>query len=243
MSFSEENVSEVKEGRRKMNMQCEQFERILEQQDEGTLPQPALSHVDECESCRSLFADIGEIRGAAMELGAEGIAPPERIWVSLRNQLEAEGIIHDAQDAPQPTRRGWWSAFQRSALAGAFLALILVAATTMTFKQDTSQFATPPQIAVEQNTSPIPSADSVFKEEVLTVGNDSVPGMPAEDAAVTASIRRNLGIVDNFIAMCEKSVREQPDNEMAREYLYGAYEQKAELLATATSRSLTGGLQ
>ena len=60
---------------------------------------------------------------------------------------------------------------------------------------------------------------------------------------MTASIRRNLGIVDNFIAMCEKDVREQPDNEMAREYLYGAYEQKAELLATATSRSMTGGLQ
>ena len=62
-------------------------------------------------------------------------------------------------------------------------------------------------------------------------------------AAVTASFRRNLGIVDNFIAMCEKSVREEPDNEMAREYLYGAYEQKAELLATATSRSMSGGLQ
>jgi hypothetical protein len=224
-------------------MQCEQFEQILEQQDEGPLPQPALSHMDQCEGCRSLFADFGEIRGAAMELGVEGIAPPERIWVSLLNQLEAEGIIHDPQDAPQPARHGWWSAFQRPALAGAFLALILVAATTMTFKQDSSQLPFQPQVALEQNSPAIPSADSVFKEEVLTVGNDLVPGLPAEDAAVTASIRRNLGIVDNFIAMCEKSVREQPDNEMAREYLYGAYEQKAELLDTATSRSLTGGLQ
>ena len=225
-------------------MQCEQFEQILEQHDDGPLPQPALSHVDECESCRSLFADFGEIRGAAMELGVEGIAPPNHIWVSLLNQLEAEGIIHDGHGAAQSVRQGWWSAFQRPALAGAFLALILVAATAMTFKQDSSQFAAPPQIAaVEQNSPAIPSADTVFKEEVLTVGNDSVPGLPTEDAAVTASIRRNLGIVDNFIAMCEKSVREQPDNEMAREYLYGAYEQKAELLATATSRSLTGGLQ
>jgi len=50
-------------------------------------------------------------------------------------------------------------------------------------------------------------------------------------------------VVDHFIAMCENSVREQPDNEMAREYLYGAYEQKAELLATAMNRSVTGGLQ
>jgi len=43
--------------------------------------------------------------------------------------------------------------------------------------------------------------------------------------------------------MCEKNVREQPENEMAREYLYGAYEQKAELLAAAMDRSTSGGLQ
>ncbi len=75
------------------------------------------------------------------------------------------------------------------------------------------------------------------------VGGDSIPGLNNRDRAVTDSIRRNLGVVDKFIAMCEKSVREQPDNEMAREYLYGAYQQKAELLATATNRSVAGGLQ
>ena len=92
-------------------------------------------------------------------------------------------------------------------------------------------------------TSTVPAADSVFKEEMLNVGSDSVPGFRKEDAAVTASIRRNLSIVDNFIQICEKSVREQPDNELAREYLYGAYQQKAELLATAMNRSMSGGLQ
>jgi hypothetical protein len=46
-----------------------------------------------------------------------------------------------------------------------------------------------------------------------------------------------------LIVLCEKSVHEEPDNQMAREYLYGAYQQKAELLATAMNRSVTGGLQ
>ena len=100
-----------------------------------------------------------------------------------------------------------------------------------------------PQFAPDQEAPPILSADSVFKQESLSVGNDSIPGLQKRDAAVTDSIRRNLGIVDNFIALCEKSVREQPDNQMAREYLYGAYEQKAELLATAMNRGTTGGLQ
>ena len=35
----------------------------------------------------------------------------------------------------------------------------------------------------------------------------------------------------------EKSVREQPSDPLAREYLYGAYQQKAVLLATALDRS------
>jgi len=83
----------------------------------------------------------------------------------------------------------------------------------------------------------------VFKAEMVTVVNQNIPGFPAHDAAVTDSIRRNLNIVDNFIAMCKNDVREQPENEMAREYLYGAYKQKAELLATAMDRSGMGGLQ
>ena len=172
---------------------------------------------------------------------------PERVWVSLRNQLEAEGLIRGAQTAPQAAShgsRGWWAVFQRPAVAGAFLALVLAAASTVGYLSNFSQTAAHvPQLAPQQETSSVPSADSVFKEEVLTVGSDSIPGLQKQDAAVTDSIRRNLQIVDNFIAICEKSVREQPDNQMAREYLYGAYQQKAELLATATNRSMTGGLQ
>jgi len=228
-------------------MQCKQFERILEQQDEGALPKPALAHLEACEACRTLSADFTAIRDMALELGAEPIAPPERVWVSLRNQLEAERLIHGPQTAPlstSPAGPGWWAVFQRPAVAGAFLGLLLAAASTVGYWSELPQSAVHyPQLAPQQEVSSVPSADSVFKEEVLTVGNDLIPGLQRQDTAVTASIRRNLQIVDNFIAICEKSVREQPDNEMAREYLYGAYQQKAELLATATNRSLTGGLQ
>jgi hypothetical protein len=40
--------------------------------------------------------------------------------------------------------------------------------------------------------------------------------------------------------MCEKSVREEPQNDVAREYLYGAYQQKAELLAMMVERGALG---
>jgi hypothetical protein len=232
-------------------MQCEQFEQILEEQDGGALPDPAIMHVEACEPCRALLADFGAIRDVALELGAEGIAPPERVWISVRNQLEAEGLIreltrgltHDPQAAPPSTGAGWWTVFQRPAVAGAFLGLVLAASVTVGYWSNSPQTAMQPQLAAQQETSPVPSADSVFKEEILTVGSDSIVGLQRQDTAVSDSIRRNLGIVDNFIQVCEKSVREEPDNPMAREYLYGAYQQKAELLATAMNRSIPGGLQ
>jgi hypothetical protein len=223
-------------------MQCKQFEQMLVQQDDGALPQPALAHLEGCEACRALNADFTAIHDVALELGAEGIAPPERVWISLRNQLEAERLIREPQtESPRPGP-GWWVALQLPTIASAFLSMILAGAVTVSYRWGSPQSAAPPQLALEEASS-VPSADSVFKEEVLTVGGDEFPGLQRQNTAVSHSIRRNLQIVDNFIAMCEKSVREQPDNQMAREYLYGAYQQKAELLATAMNRDMTGGLQ
>jgi hypothetical protein len=224
-------------------MQCHQLEQILEQQADGPLPEPAVAHISGCKACRALTADLEAIHDAVLQLGAEGIAPPEHVWISLRNQLEAEGIIRELGATPQSAEHGWWFAFQRPALAGAFLSLVLAAAGLISYTGDSAQNGSHPQFEVTQVSSAVPSADNVIREELQTIRNGDIPGFQERDAAVTDSIRRNLNIVDNFIALCEKSVREQPENEMAREYLYGAYEQKAELLATATNRSTLGGLQ
>ena len=116
-----------------MNMQCEQFEQLLEQQGDGALPKPALAHLETCEACRALSADFGAIHDMALELGAETIAPPERVWISLRNQLEAERLILGPQAAPRSASHGWWAAFQRPAIAGAFLGLVLAAASTVSY--------------------------------------------------------------------------------------------------------------
>jgi hypothetical protein len=227
-------------------MKCKEFEQILEQQDAGPLPKTALAHMEKCGTCRVLSADFDAIQGLALELATVDADPPERMWISLRNQLEAEGVIHDSDAARQsasPANPGWWAVFQRPAVAGAFLGLVLAAAGTIGYLSNFAQTAVQSQLAPVQEASSVPSADSVFKEEVLSVGSDSVAGLQRQDTAVTDSIRRNLQIVDNFIAVCEKSVHEQPDNQIAREYLYGAYQQKAELLATAMNHNLTGGLQ
>ncbi len=223
-------------------IKCDEFERILEQQDDGALPQPALTHMEACEACRFLAADLSAIRDAALELGAEEPPVPERVWIALRNQIDAEEI-HAARRSAASLEAGWWAAFQRPALAGAFLSIIVAAAALVGYQSGSVPMTAHSPLAPLADSAPILSAEKEFKEESQAFGNALLPELRQQDAAVTDSFRRNLGVVDHFIAMCENSVREQPDNEMAREYLYGAYEQKAELLATAMNRNVTGGLQ
>jgi hypothetical protein len=228
-------------------MHCAQFEQVLEQQDFEALPKPALAHLETCAACGALYADFGAIHSMAAEIAAAPVAPlPEHIWISLRNQLEAEGLIHDPITPVRSTAQtgsAWWSVFQKPALAGAFLGLVLASAGALSFLSNSQSSISQSAMAPVQDTASISSPSGVFKEEVLNVNDDGIAGVQRQDTAVTNSIRRNLQIVDNFIAVCEKDVREQPDNQMAREYLYGAYQQKAELLATAMNRNVTGGLQ
>jgi len=53
---------------------------------------------------------------------------------------------------------------------------------------------------------------------------------------VDTSFRQNLQRVDDFIADCEHRVSVAPQDELAREYLSNAYQQKAELLSAMMDR-------
>ena len=55
------------------------------------------THLDACESCRALLADLHHIRSAARSLGP--ITPPDHIW------LEIAGRIRLEQGAPLPLTR------------------------------------------------------------------------------------------------------------------------------------------
>ena len=225
------------------NMQCDQFEQLLIEQGDAPMSQAAIAHMGSCEACRSLTADLNSIHDAAAELGAEDFPVPERVWVSLRNQIEAERGAGKATPAADGLPGGWWTAFQRPALAGAFLSLLLAAAALVSYQSGAPAMTVRSQVAPQLENNPVLGAEKIFEAEAVNVGDALIPGFQRRDADVTDSLRRNLGIVDNLINICEKSVHEEPDNELAREYLYGAYQQKAELLATAMNRSVTGGLQ
>lgn len=60
----------------------------------------------------------------------------------------------------------------------------------------------------------------------------SFPDMQlAGNSRVDSSLRQNLGTLNQFIAECQRRLRQNPQDELAREYLNMAYQQKADLLA------------
>jgi hypothetical protein len=219
--------------------QCAQFERMLEEQPDGPFSAGAAEHLQGCVDCRILWSDMEAIRAAGLEWGKEEVEPPKYLWSSLRRQLESEGLIRE-----RSTQRGWFSAWFGAAprwiLAGASVSLLLIAAMLAGYQMSERKSADvlPVRLGIAA-TPKLVAADlgKTLDGDVKRVFDSLPEGNPV----LASSLRENLGIVDNLIADCEKSVREQPDDAMARDYLYGAYEQKAVLLAAATDRSALEG--
>lgn len=215
-------------------MQCSQLMDVLGELPDGPLPTIAASHLDSCEQCRSLWQELESIRLAGGQLGADEPEPPARLWSSLRDKLESEGLIRDSN------RRGWfadWFGFSpRFAMGGAYVALFAIAASLVALHADRP---TAMRLNGVEPTVAAPSA-SITADLNKTLDNDIervVASLSEHDAPLATSVRQNLGVVDNLISLCEQSVREHPDDPIVREYLYGAYQQKATLLAAAIDRS------
>jgi len=82
-------------------MQCEDFEQVIEERGFAELPEAAQAHAAGCPSCTALVEDFSAILAAAREIPAE-VEPPARVWVALKAQLEAEGMIRQLPIAALP---------------------------------------------------------------------------------------------------------------------------------------------
>jgi len=222
-------------------MGCREFLEQFEGWMEGERSAEARAHAQECAKCGALVADLEALARSAQAWGTEEADAPERVWVSLRAQLKQEGILREETGEAEPKgeerRRGWFPMIfglvPRPVLAGAYLAALIGVSIALT-GPSTRQLDERRWTNGTQDTTGALSADLENAER------DEVAAMSENDPVVTASLHDNLAIVDNYIALCEKSVREDPENEIARDYLYEAYEQKADLLAQMSERGVRG---
>jgi hypothetical protein len=211
-------------------MQCRDVEEVLEQEGLEPLPDAARAHVAACRHCQGYIADLETIVSAAHELPAE-VEPPSRVWIALRTQLELEGIIREPQ-VPVKESAPWWDSFGRlfrsRALATVTVGALIVAAAILQVRFSAGNQA--------------PSGDDWLHsiEQTRRVVNDQEIDLRnmhlTSTSPVDTALQQNLQEIDDFIADCERHLKEAPQDELAREYLGDAYQQKTELLAVIMDR-------
>jgi hypothetical protein len=265
-------------------MQCKELEFVLAHEDLGVLSVEAREHLADCNACRDLFSDFSAIVTAAKHIPAEA-NPPERVWVAVRAQLEAEGIIREPEALePVTTESSWWSGlgqFFRPRVLATVAGALLMASGAVYFAQhqrgvtnnptqvaDTSKPTTMDTAkAVEPVAAPAPVADLKPRDSRNHSGRAGAPAQPheshldlrpspsenanfsdaamvlsdtegalpsrskADNAMVDAALRQNLRTLNEFIAECETRLKQNPQDQLTREYLNMAYQQKAELLS------------
>jgi hypothetical protein len=222
-------------------MQCKDVEFVVEQEGLAPLPEAARAHVAICSHCQDYVADLATIVAVANELPAE-VEPPERVWISLQSQLELEGIIKTPVVTAQGGRSSWWRGFgdlfRSRALATATVGLVILVAGVL-------QWQKPPDPGPRADFSAggsLPPWQISFKQTATVLNGQEVDlrnmqlASTSQAAPVDDSYRQNLQQVDDFIADCEHRVSVAPQDELAREYLSNAYQQKAELLSAMMDR-------
>lgn len=209
---------------------CSAFLEQLDQWMEGERSPSAEAHLRGCEACSNLIADLGFIRDTASSLAATDPEPSERVWSALHAQLQDEGLIHAAHPGVSDTLKRWlrgtfW-VLPRPVLAGAYLVALIAVGFALSGSSGLRNDSNLWMSRTQRSTQPLSAS--------LATEEDAISSMADTNPVVTASLRKSLAIIDNNIALCEKSVREEPQNEFARDYLYEAYQQKADLIAQVT---------
>ena len=216
---------------------CNEFLDRLGDWMEGERSAEARAHLRTCSECRSLADDLEAIAQTAPSIALDDPEPSPRIWLAVRAQLEEESLIHSHRRMPARDSHSWFdavfAAIPRPVLAGAYLAALIAFGAALTGTGTRHANDARWLTRTEDSTQPL-------NAQLDTAEQDTYLAMKNVDPVVAASLHKNLAIVDNYIALCEKSVREDPQDENARDYLYDAYQQKADLLAQMSDRGDDG---
>jgi hypothetical protein len=226
-------------------MQCRDMEAILENEGLLPLPESVRAHAASCSSCSSLIADFSAILSAAEQIPAE-VEPPTRVWVSLRNQLEAEGIIKADFEEVALAQPSWWESLSRilsgRALATSAVGLVIILGAYVQIARGPGPGPQVDAKTLEGSLSPYTPTEPLGPTgQSLHQDAQSIPmvqnaGLSNRQDVVDTSLRQNLASLNLFIEDCRRRLKEDPSDELAREYLSVAYQQKAELLSAMLDR-------
>jgi hypothetical protein len=225
-------------------MFCKQYSEAIQELAEGTLGPvrraELQTHLDQCDGCRALAADLQKIRDTARSL--EQPAPPERAWLRIAARLRQEGRVVETSS---PRRR-------RTALLALAAALLLMvggslwllypmrnAATTTTQGPGDpgTQGPTDPARgnpargdAVQSIADDLQTAERHYQSAIAKLEQAAKANDGSIDAQTAAVLEKNLQVIDVAIAESRTALQKEPQSQPARDSLFDALRRKVSLL-------------
>jgi len=209
------------EGEGRETAACQLFDLELAAYLEGEERPKLVAHIRECPFCCSMLADLEGIRSAAGHLAPQ--EPPERMWTSIRASLIAEGIIRQ----PEAFWRRWLESWHwlHNPVAVAALGCLMVLGIGLVRVPSVPKSRTAPSVDL----SDVARAAAAVRPMETSYHAQAASFEPS----VKETYQKSLDSLDGEIRECLNSVRQEPDNSLAREYLLAAYQQKAHVLQSA----------
>lgn len=221
-------------------MDCTRYRQPIHELADGTLGPIRRAeleqHLDVCEGCRRLAADLERVRELAGSLGP--LEPPARVWMQVAGQLRREGrVAPPAAAAPASRRHAAW-------LALAAALVLAVSASLLLLMRDTASGPAEQQPATQAgNAAPADPVQAMADElqaveqhlENMLVRLEAMaaaePGeIPALDPQTLASIQKGRLVLDQAISESRAALRTEPGNQAARDSLFDALRRKVALL-------------
>ena len=209
-------------------MTCQEFQRVLPEL-EGGHSYEADEHLRMCSRCWDLVSDLDAISQQARLLQASE-DPSPRVWNAIEIALRQEGLLREPlPDRPAPQ----WSGLRLRWLAPAAAVLLLISGFAL--RQYRTGISGP--VAINVSTINVPAADQAGRD----VGGDEdqlLSMVAARTPGLRAGYASNLQAVDAYIRDAESSAHDNPNDEIAQQYLTNAYEQRAMVYEIGMARSL-----
>jgi hypothetical protein len=218
---------------------CARFAALVQERVRGALEDgPARhdldAHLASCAACRSLLADLEEIRRVAETL--PDLTPRSEVWAGIASRLKGELAAR-----PRP----FWTG-ARVALAMAATLLVAVASSLWLLRSPASAPPTPAATAargapaagviqlqkdlVQDVDENLRIADEHYVKAIAGLEQVVQGGEGTLDPAVAATLQRNLGVIDQAIRESREAMKAQPNSQLVQTSLFEALRQKVALL-------------
>ena len=212
---------------------CDQFLPAIHELVDGTLGPIRRAelelHLETCDGCRALAADLREIARAARSL--DQLEPPARVWRDITGRLQAEaGNATRTNAAARSISVSW--------LAVAAALVIAVGASLFALLPRRGQPIAPVDHAAQQeaaaigNVRPENAVQRVAAELALIEKHmdNAREAIKAIDPATAAELEKNDTVMQQALAANRKALEADPENASALASLYALMKQKMQFL-------------